>query len=92
MVSIGFYEGFGTPIFAIAATLAMVVMHDAAGVRRAAGQHAAAINLLFSKLESQGITLDKRLKELLGHQPIEVMAGALLGVLVALGAYFLFPV
>ena len=84
MVSIGIHEGFETPIFAVAAVLALVVMHDAAGIRRAAGKQAEAINFLFSKLEDQGIKLDKKLKELLGHRPIEVMAGAVLGLIVAL--------
>ena len=91
MASIGLNEGFETPIFAISAVLAMVVMHDAAGIRRAAGKQAEAINFLSSKLEAQGIKLDKKLKELLGHHPIEVMAGALLGLGIAFAAYGLFP-
>lgn len=92
MISIGVYEGFGTPLFAVSATLALVVMHDAAGIRRAAGKQAAAINFLFSKLEKQGIKLDHKLKELLGHRPLEVLAGAILGMIVAWAAYMLFPV
>ncbi|MCL1787081.1 MAG: divergent PAP2 family protein [Defluviitaleaceae bacterium] len=90
-VSIGLYEGFGTTAFAISAVLALVIMHDAQGIRRAAGQQAEAINFLFSKLEDQGITLEKKLKELLGHQPIEVVAGAFLGLVVALIVFFAFP-
>lgn len=89
--SIGINEGFGTPIFALAAVLALVVMHDAAGIRRAAGKQAEAINFLFSKLEDQGIKLDTKLKELLGHRPIEVFAGAILGLVVALSIDVLFP-
>ena len=92
MVSIGINEGFGTPLFAISTVLAMVVMHDAAGIRRAAGKQAEAINFLFSKLENQGIKFDQKLKELLGHRPIEVFAGALLGLIVALAIDGLFPV
>ncbi|MCL2577024.1 MAG: divergent PAP2 family protein [Defluviitaleaceae bacterium] len=91
MLSIGLFEGFNTPIFAIAATFALVVMHDAFGVRRAAGKQAEAINFLFSKLEKQGIKLDTKLKELLGHSPLEVVAGAILGIGVALAAYWIFP-
>jgi len=91
MMSIGIHEGFGTTIFAVSAVLALVVMHYAAGIRRAAVKQAEAINFLFSKLESQGIKFDKRLKELLGHRPIEVIAGATLGFTVALVAYALFP-
>jgi len=89
-VSIGLYEGFGTPIFAISAVIALVVMHDAAGIRRAAGKQAEAINFLFSKLEDQGIKLDKKLKELLGHRPIEVIAGAILGLAIALAGEVIF--
>ena len=84
MVSVGLHEGFDTPIFAVCTVLALVVMHDAAGIRRAAGKQAEAINFLFSKLEDQGIKLDTKLKELLGHRPIEVFAGATLGLVVAL--------
>ena len=91
MVSIGVNEGFGTPIFAISAVLAMVVMHDAAGIRRAAGKQAEAINFLFLKLEDQGIKLDTKLKELLGHRPIEVFAGAVLGLIIALAIDSIFP-
>ncbi|MCL2456197.1 MAG: divergent PAP2 family protein [Defluviitaleaceae bacterium] len=92
MISIGISEGFGTSIFAVSATLALVVMHDAAGIRRAAGQQAEAINFLFSKFEKQGIKFDKKLKELLGHHPLEVIAGAILGAAVALVAYGFFPI
>jgi acid phosphatase family membrane protein YuiD len=55
-------------------------------VRRAAGSHAAAINFIFEKLEDQGISFDTKLKELLGHKPVEVLGGAILGVLVSLSA------
>jgi len=91
MVSVGLYEGFGTPLFAVSTVLALVVMHDAQGIRRAAGQQAEAINFLFSKLEDQGIKLDTKLKELLGHRPIEVIAGGILGLVVALIANNIFP-
>ena len=89
--SIGLNEGFGTPLFAISAVLAMVVMHDAAGIRRAAGKQAEAINFLFSKLENQGIKFDIKLKELLGHNPIEVFAGAILGLVIAISIDKIFP-
>jgi hypothetical protein len=90
MVSVGVYEGFGTTLFAISAALATVVMYDAAGVRRAAGEQAKAINIIFERLEDRGLKLDKKLKELLGHRPIEVIAGALLGLIVALIISFIF--
>ena len=91
MLSIGLYEGFSTPLFAVAATLALVVMHDAFGIRRAAGNQAEAINFLFSKLEAQGIKFDRKLKELLGHTPLEVTAGAILGITVTVIGYWVFP-
>jgi len=81
--SVGIYEGFYSSIFALCAVFSLVVMYDAAGVRRAAGHQAAAINMLFKLFEDQGIKLDKNLKELLGHTPVEVAAGATLGILVA---------
>ena len=81
--AIGLKEGFNSSIFALSAVFSLVVMYDAAGVRRAAGYQAAAINMLVDRLEGQGIKLDKKLKELLGHSPIEVAAGAVLGILVA---------
>ncbi len=82
--SIGLTEGFNTPIFAVSTVISLVVMYDAAGVRRAAGKQAEVINLIVSSLEDSGLALDKKLKELLGHSPIEVAAGALLGICVAL--------
>ena len=82
--SIGIVEGFDSSLFAIAVIFSMVVMYDAAGVRRAAGKQAEVINLLVGSIENTGIKLDKKLKELLGHSPIEVAAGALLGIVVAI--------
>ena len=90
MVSVGIYEGFNSTLFAISACFAIIVMYDAAGVRRAAGEQAKAINILFDRLEDRGLKLDKKLKELLGHRPIEVIAGAFLGLGVALLAAAVF--
>lgn len=81
--SIGLIEGCHTTLFAVSAVLSMVVMYDAAGVRRAAGTQARVINMMVANLENQGILLDKKLKELLGHSPTEVGAGAILGIAVA---------
>lgn len=97
-VSLGMTEGFTSPFFAISAILGLIVMHDAMGIRRHAGETAMALNRLeadFDKHieEFRGKTphdyrrKHKRLKEMLGHQPIEVAAGALLGVLLALVFY-----
>ena len=86
--SIGVGYGFDSPLFAISAIVSMVVMYDAAGVRRAAGKQAEVLNLLMIKLEDGGLKVDKKLKELLGHSPIEVACGALLGILVGLVFYY----
>ena len=84
-VSIGLVEGFSSTIFAISVCFALVVMYDAAGVRRAAGQQARILNKMVEQWEKGDFSLtDKRLKELLGHSPIEVMAGALLGLMIAI--------
>lgn len=79
--SIGKYNGFDSPYFALAITLSMVVMYDAAGVRRAAGKQAEWLNLLIHR---QGFKPAEQLKELLGHSPLEVIAGAILGTTVGL--------
>ena len=81
--SIGHTEGLHSPLFAVACIFAIIVMYDAAGVRRAAGKHAEMINDLVESLERIRITPDKRLKELLGHSPIEVVAGAIWGIISA---------
>ena len=84
---IGLELGFDSAIFALAVALALIVMYDASGVRKAAGIQAAAINDLSKKLEPQS---DVLLKENLGHTKIEVMVGSLLGPLITLpGMFFL---
>lgn len=85
--SIGTIEGLYSPLFAIAITSALVVMYDAAGVRRAAGKQAEVINMLMDSLNNIGITPDEKLKELLGHSPIEVVAGAIWGILTSTVAH-----
>ena len=79
---IGLREGMASSIFALAFCFAGVVMYDAAGVRRSAGRNAAVINRLIEDLGKDGFVFtEERLKELVGHTPIQVLAGALLGVL-----------
>ncbi len=81
--SIGLAYGFDSALFALAAVVSLVVMYDASGVRRQAGRHAMLINTIIENIEDTGIKLDRKLKTLLGHSPIEVLAGAILGILVA---------
>ncbi|WP_025027962.1 divergent PAP2 family protein [Caldalkalibacillus mannanilyticus] len=96
--SIGFEYGIESGIFAVSAIFAIIVMFDAAGVRRHAGEQAVVLNRLvddFNQMIQSMITEVKqwkvqteqtkrtKLKELLGHQPIEVLMGGLFGVVVA---------
>lgn len=78
----GLQYGFDSGIFAFSAIFAFIVMADAAGVRRAAGKQAALLNKLVNAQKQ--FKPEKDLKELLGHTPVEVFAGAALGILVAL--------
>ena len=83
VTTLGFREGFSSSLFALAFCFAGVVMYDAAGVRRSAGKNAAVINHLLDGLAGNGLQLDEeRLKELVGHTPVQVLAGALLGILI----------
>ncbi|HEX4621834.1 MAG TPA: divergent PAP2 family protein [Myxococcaceae bacterium] len=81
---IGSKRGINTPEFAISAIFSAVVMYDATGVRRAAGRQARVLNRIVDDLFHQEGLKEERLRELLGHTPIEVIAGALLGVVVAI--------
>lgn len=86
-ISIVRIEGFTSPLFAVSFLLAAIVMYDAMGVRRAAGEHAKVINMIV-RTEKGGVSyVPKRkgeLKEFLGHTPFEVLGGAMLGILIAL--------
>ena len=75
--------GLDSPIFAITAIFGIVVMHDALGVRREAGKHAEVLNNLIASL-NQDVPPEEVLKEFLGHTPLQVCFGALLGFGVAL--------
>lgn len=81
-VTSGLEYGYDSPIFAVCVVLAIIVMHDAMGVRREAGRHAKAINELLETLSSQQEP-DVKLKEFLGHTPMQVCCGAVLGFAVA---------
>ena len=81
--AIGLTQGFGSPLFALAGVVAMIVLYDATGVRRQAGEHARVINAIVSDLVAGHPLKEEQLKELLGHTPGEVLAGATLGLVVA---------
>jgi acid phosphatase family membrane protein YuiD len=81
---VGLLEGFQSSIFAVSLGFAMIVMYDAAGLRRSAGKMAGILNQITHDLyhERQGQVPD-RLRELLGHTPFEVLVGAIFGVSIA---------
>ncbi|NLT94551.1 MAG: divergent PAP2 family protein [Clostridia bacterium] len=82
---IGKNFGFDSGEFALALTIALVVMYDAAGVRRAAGKQAEVLNQIIDDLYHHRTEFNReRLKELLGHTPIEVVAGAALGITIGI--------
>ncbi|MBE5813651.1 MAG: divergent PAP2 family protein [Clostridiales bacterium] len=83
-VAIGFTSGFDTAVFALAVAFAMIVMYDAAGVRRETGTQAAVINQILKDVLINGKQIsDEELKELVGHTPLEVACGGVLGAVVA---------
>ncbi len=85
LIAAGRVDGFASSTFAIMAVLSVIVMYDAAGVRRAAGLHAKELNrirtVLFSQ-ENDAESKKKELKELLGHTPLQVFCGAVLGIVI----------
>ena len=79
---IGKYEGVNTAIFAVSFVMAFVVMYDACGVRRAAGKQAALLNKLIETPGLSGVQVSEKLVEVLGHTPVQVFVGALIGFVV----------
>lgn len=81
-----YYFGADTFQFAIAAVLALIVMHDAMGVRRETGKQAKVINNMMDWLSefSSDIPPEEKLKEFVGHSPTQVFFGALLGIIVGI--------
>ena len=80
---IGVAEGVDSSLFGVTIAFALIVMYDAAGVRRATGKQARILNRMFHHTKGD-FHFDEELKELIGHTPVEVIAGALLGFAIAL--------
>ncbi len=91
-LSIGFQDGFDTPIFALAVAIAMIIIYDAAGVRRQAGIHAERINEIMKNFIESRRFPEEDLKEMLGHTPFEVITGVILGVLISWVVFGVLPV
>lgn len=84
---IGQTVGWSSTEFALASIFAAIVMYDATGVRRAAGDQARILNQIVELFEDHQITED-RLKEILGHTPLQVLVGSIFGVVIAWVASF----
>ena len=81
---VGLYYGFRSVPFLITLVFTIITMFDAAGVRRSVGRQASILNKMVDDLYQKGQVPERRLKELLGHTPFEVFAGAFLGVVIGL--------
>ena len=81
---IGKNLGFDTPMFAMALVFAMIVMYDAAGVRRAAGKQARLLNKIVETPGLSSVQVQEKLVEVLGHTPLQVIVGAIIGITVGL--------
>lgn len=82
--AVGRLDGLGSPLFALAAIFASVVMYDAAGVRLAVSMQARILNHMIDDFFHERGLQSKRLRELIGHTPREVLAGAILGIVIGL--------
>ena len=82
-LAIGLYYGFDHPTFALGVVVTMIVTYDAAGVRQQAGIHAQRINVIVAELLKGHQINERDLREVLGHTPLEVAGGILLGLAVA---------
>jgi len=91
MLGIGLFSGFDHPAFAIAVAVTMIVIYDAAGVRREAGYHAVIINRLIDEYVKSPMINQKKLKEVIGHTPLEVVGGVLSGLMSSTVLWLIWP-
>jgi len=83
-LAVGFSIGFDSPLFAVAVAFTVITLYDAQGVRRWSGRQAQVLNKMMEDIYFKRRIREQRLKELLGHKPIEVLAGMGIGVGTAL--------
>lgn len=79
---VGKEYGLGSAIFAVSFVFSLIVMYDAAGVRRAAGKQATLLNKLVENYPNSNVIVTEKLVEVLGHTPFQVLVGAVIGILV----------
>lgn len=85
----GLFVGFDSPLFAVSTAFALVVIADAAGVRREAGFHAEALNRIMRELmEGDADAAESELREVLGHTPLEVLGGIFWGALATTALWY----
>jgi acid phosphatase family membrane protein YuiD len=81
--AVGIGQGWGSPLFGVAVFFSLVTMYDATGIRRSAGEQARVLNLMLVEMKEYHKLEPRRLAELLGHTPLEVLVGAGYGALLA---------
>lgn len=84
---VGLYAGFDSVVFAATLVFAVIVISDAQGFRRASGKQALILNKILDDIYWKGRIKDDRLKELLGHTPVQVFAGVAIGILTTILFY-----
>jgi len=88
--ALGLELGFNSPIYAVGFVLSMIVIYDATGIRRQAGRHAKIINQMITDLATGHPLKEELLREVLGHTPLEALAGVLLGLFISQVYWLLF--
>jgi len=81
--AVGLVSGWDSALYALALVMSLIVMYDASGVRRSVGKQAIILNNIIDDLYHHKPVAQDKLKELVGHTPVEVFAGAILGIVVA---------
>ena len=89
---IGLKEGINSPLFAISIILAIIVIRDALGIRRYLGQHGKTLNILVKDLKNDNVLEEKypRLLERIGHTPLQIIAGAIIGFTISVIGHLFF--
>jgi len=90
-LAIGLFSGFDHPAFALAVAISMIVIYDASGVRREAGYHAVIINRMIDEYMKGPLINQRKLKEMIGHTPLEVVGGVMCGLASTLILWLVWP-
>lgn len=85
--AVGLASGWGSPLFGAAAFFSLIVIYDAAGIRRAAGKQAKVLNRIIDDLKAHHHVEGEKLKELLGHTAVEALTGVAYGIVLALALH-----